>query len=313
MSPSSSEIGVSVIVPTLDREQELLDSLNDLVQQSYRPLEILVIDQSLDRSTSVAQFVAKHYDLIRYHRVTFRGLPEARNYGWHVARYDAIIYIDDDTRFGPTFVTEHLRALQMPGVGLAGGGIDEQSTEPDRRRTGKFNYWTATPSRGFASEREEYVDHAPGGNFSVWRHAIAAVGGVDERLSVGAALYEETDLCLRLKRAGFRIYFNGRARLTHLAVPRGGSRVRSITTYVAGLSHNRSLLVRRHIRWLQRPTAALRLAALVASYAWHYHSSGIVVAALRGAARGFLAGAKPPLVTAVPAHELVMHSRSAKG
>lgn len=69
------------------------------------------------------------------------------------------------------------------------------------------------------------MDHAPGGNSSVWRPILRDLDGIDEGLQVGAALYEETDFCLRVKRAGHRIYFNGRARVTHLAVATGECRV----------------------------------------------------------------------------------------
>ena len=130
-------------------------------------------------------------------------------------------------------------ALRLPDVGVVAGAIDEANRPPDTASaTGAYEPWTATPSRGFGKQGEGDTDHAPGGNFSCWRRAIMAAGGVDEALNVGAALYEETELCLRVKRAGFRVYFNGRARLTHLAAADGGGGSNVIRSYFSVLRSN---------------------------------------------------------------------------
>lgn len=290
--------GVTVVIPTLNRGHYLTDCLEDLVAQRHRPLEILVVDQSAAESADVAGLVARHAPRIAHHRVDFRGLPRARNYGWRNATHEAIIFVDDDTRCGPGFVTEHLRALRLPGVGLVAGGIDEAGRAADtRRRAGVYRRWTATPLRGFGSTGEYDADHAAGCNFSAWRWALAGAGGVDESLGLGAALYEETDLCLRVKRSGARVYFNGRARLTHLVAAGGGCRVDRVVDYVRALAHNRGVMIRRHGRWYHAPVALARLAALVASYARYYREPGALTAGLTASFGGLRDGTRPPLCT----------------
>ena len=228
-----AEQGVTVVIPTLNRGGFLRACLEDLLAQSHRPLEILIVDQSDEVGQDLRELVEQHAGIISHHQVSFRGLPLARNYGWQRARYDAILFVDDDTRCPPDLVSEHLRALQMTGVGAVAGGIDERYRPADSGPlTGIYRAWTATPLRGFGALGEGDVHHAGGGNFSVWRRAILAAGGADETLNQGAALYEETDLCLRIRRAGFRIVFNGRARLTHLAAAGGGCRVDQVQPYV---------------------------------------------------------------------------------
>lgn len=291
--------GMTVVVPTLNRGGFLPDCLRDLVAQRHRPLEILVVDQSADVPGQVARLAELHPDVIRYHRVSFRGLPEARNHGWQHATHEAIIFVDDDIRCGPEFVSEHLRALTLPRVGVVAGGIDEANKPADvGPPTGLYKAWTSTPMTGFGAWKEGDVDHAKGCNFSVWKRALVEVGGVDERLNVGAALYEEADLCLRIKRAGYRIYFNGKARLTHLAAADGGCRVGQVRSYVFAMAHNRSLMIRRHGRWYHAPVALGRLAALGFSYARHYRTPRAIAACVSGSLQGLLAGRKPPLCTA---------------
>lgn len=287
--------GVSIVVPTLNRGDYLIQTVKDLLSQEHRPLEIVIVDQSGEVDPELASLAAEHPDLVVHHRVEFRGLPRARNYGWKRARHDAVVFIDDDVRCGPDLASEHLRALRLTGVGLVAGGIEEsRRVEPTCRRPGRYRRWTAAPLRGFSAHGEEDVDHAGGGNFSAWRTAIEAAGGFDEALGRGAALFEETDFCLRVQAAGFRVYFNGRARLTHLAAPGGGCRVDGVVDYVRSMAHNRGVMIRRHGRWFHVPTALGRLALLGLSYARHYRSPRSVAACVAGGLSGLRAGGHPP-------------------
>jgi GT2 family glycosyltransferase len=294
------ENGATVIVPTLNRGAFLLETLTDLVAQEFRPLEILVVDQSEENelSTTAEEFAQGFPGLIQYRRVNFRGLPQARNYGWQNAKYEALIFVDDDIRCGPFLVREHLRSLRLPGVGMVAGGVDERTA--DRcisTDSGKFCFWTATPIRNFAASGEYSVMHVAGCNFSIWRSVLKRAGGVDEALGQGAALYEETELCLRVTACGFQIRFNGSARLVHRVAEHGGCRTRDIGSYVASLAHNRTILIGRYLKWFQMPTAYMRLLLLVASYAAQYRNLTLLVAAMEGMVQGQQVSKRPRICT----------------
>lgn len=290
---------MTVVVPTLNRGGSLAGCLRDLLAQRHRPLEILVVDQSADEPPAEVQALAAGApEVIAYRRVDFRGLPQARNYGWQRARHDAILYVDDDVRCGPELAGEHLRALGRPGVGAVGGGIDEAEKPADPGPpTGVFDLWLAEARRGFAATGEVEADHVPGGNFSVWREAVRAAGGFDEALAVGAALYEEAEFCLRLRKAGYLVWFNGRARLTHLAAVGGGCRVEDVPAYVRGLAHNRGVVIGRHLRWFHWPSAAARVKWLGLAYALHYRRPAALPACAAGLLKGFLQGRRAPACT----------------
>ena len=284
------------MVPTLNRGSYLIDTLHDLLAQDYRPIEILVVDQSCGEDANLLDLAHRHCDLISYHKVSFRGLPLARNYGWQHAKYGAVVFVDDDIRCGPSLVAEHLRGLSQPNIGMVAGGIDERiSSEEDSPAPGRFSFWTATPQRGFSASGDCLVKHVPGGNFSVWRSVLRAVGGFDEALALGAALYEETELCMRVRKCGFDIYFNGSARLQHLAAAKGGCRVPDLPKYMGSLAHNRAILIRRHLRWFQTPIAYLRLFLLLISYATHYHTLRVFRPGITGFLRGMRAAKQPPV------------------
>ena len=86
--------GVTVIVPTLNRTDFLLNTLKDLVKQEFNfPFEIIIVDQSKVKDRVVIEFVKK-YNTINYHFITtFRGLPEARNYGASIAKYNYLLFL----------------------------------------------------------------------------------------------------------------------------------------------------------------------------------------------------------------------------
>jgi GT2 family glycosyltransferase len=290
--------GVSIVVPTLNRGSCLIDTLNDLLAQDYQPIEILVVDQSTEDNPALLDLTRKYPGSISHHRVSFRGLPLARNYGWQLAKYENIVFVDDDIRCGPSLVREHLRGLSIPNIAMVAGGIDESiSPKKENSLPGRFNFWTATPVRSFRANKECLVQHAAGCNFSVTRSVLEAAGGFDEALSVGAALYEETDLCLRVQRGGFGIYFNGNARLRHLAVRDGGCRVPDLARYIESLAHNRAILIGRYLRPFQVPSAYLRLFLLFIAYAVQYRTLSVLGAGITGFLNGVKAARRSPLCT----------------
>jgi len=291
-SPSS----ISVVIPTINRAEVLLDTLRDIAVQDFDDWEVIVIDQSDEPNAEAQAILARMPVPHTYVRPDFRGLPQARNAGWRAAVKDIVLYIDDDIRCGPGFLQAHLDAHRASGAALVAGGITE--AKGDRTlpgATGSFNWWTATSVRNFHLPDAGFCLHAPGGNFSIRRDVIAAIGGLDEQLSIGAALYEETELALRLRAAGHRCWFAPEAHLTHLAAPMGGCRVpHDVPRYMHGLAHNRALLIYRHLRVWHRPTAVLRLFLLGLSYSHADRSLAPLRATLTGMRAGRLAAHSLP-------------------
>jgi GT2 family glycosyltransferase len=262
----------SIIIPTLKRTSFLLNTLKDLVKQDYKPgFEILVIDQSSKRDEIIENFV-KQYDYIKYHFIThFRGLPEARNYGASKAKNPCLLFLDDDIKCDKKLLSEHAKTLEQKGVGVCAGGIEEKHQNNTGCKTGYFQKWSATPIAGFhLKTHSRSVDHAKGCNFSVKKEVYLEVNGVDELLTKGAALYEETDFCLRVIKAGYNIFFNYDAHVYHLAAEIGGCRVPEIEKYIFSLARNRSLIIQRHLPWYYRITAHFYLLKLIAAYYKEY-------------------------------------------
>jgi glycosyltransferase involved in cell wall biosynthesis len=86
-------MSVSVIVVTYNRPKEAVQAVQSLLNQTLKPLEIILIDNG-----STPPFEEKFKDL-RVKQVRFdeeSGLSNARNYGIKIAQGNYIAFIDDD-------------------------------------------------------------------------------------------------------------------------------------------------------------------------------------------------------------------------
>lgn len=259
--------GISVVIPTLNRTEIVLNTISAVLSQKFdKPWEVIVIDQSdlLDSKLNDIKDNRYHY----YHVTQFKGLPEARNFGVQHALYDYILFLDDDIECENNLLTEHYKYIIKPEIGVVAGGITEKfKKRSNGNNCGYFSLWTATPYANFDCALSQFVDHAKGANYSVKKKLFKQIRGVDEYLNYGAALYEETDLCLRIKKLGYKVFFYYNAHVWHLAVPSGGCRVNDLSKYVRALVHNRALIISRHLKWYYQVTATLYLLRLVLAYA----------------------------------------------
>lgn len=291
-------IGFSIIIPTLHRTSFLLSTLKDLVVQNFKySFEIIIVDQSNTKDIKVLHY-AKTFSVIKYHHITkFKGLPQARNYGAKNAMYNYILYLDDDIQCKPDLLEQHYMFLKKKNYSMVAGGITEKFKLNTNCAIGKFNYRTANPLRGFHIKGQKEVDHAGGGNFSIKKDVFLKIGGIDEHLTKGAALYEETDFCLRLKNAGHIIYYNYHAHMYHLAAETGGCRVQNISNYIFSLSRNRTIIINRYLPWYYKITAHLYLLKLIISYTLAYKNLSIAKSYNLGRKEGAQIAKQPPLNT----------------
>lgn len=93
-------MNISVIVPTLNRLNNLTLFLRSLKEQTYLPCELIVVDQSDD--TLVRDYIQSNSDgnsfLIKYLNIKEKSLTRAKNFGVdHVSdKSDLVAFFDDD-------------------------------------------------------------------------------------------------------------------------------------------------------------------------------------------------------------------------
>lgn len=234
----------SIIIPTMDRETELINCLNSICQQTYLPLEIFVVDASeknILKHQLTQTFPALPSDLIY-----LRAAPSTtrqRNLAAQQAKGDIFIFLDDDVILEQNFVTEMMRPfndMSIPNLGGVTGRITN-ATSPDWRglllsrifglsEPGEGCY----KKSGFPTHRSLHPDQtnlAPvqsiPSSIAAFRREVFAQFVFDETMS-GYAYMEDDDFSLRVGKR-YQLVYNPHARLEHLETPtaRGNPRHRA--------------------------------------------------------------------------------------
>ncbi len=177
---------VSVIIPTYNRARFLKEALASVLAQTYRPLEIIVVD---DGSTDETSKVVSRFP-VRYVRTPHRGVAAARNRGLSKARGALIAFLDSDDLWLPRKIEVQVSfferqpeavAVQTEEVWLRGG----KRVNPKKRHR--------KPSGHFFDRALELCLISPSA-VMLRREVLEEIGGFDETFPV----CEDYELWLRL-------------------------------------------------------------------------------------------------------------------
>lgn len=87
---------ISVIIPVYNQEEKLRNTLDSIVAQTYRPLEVVIVDDGsqTEISRNKIQFPSD-IDVV-YCRQENKGAPAARNRGFELSKGELVIFWDAD-------------------------------------------------------------------------------------------------------------------------------------------------------------------------------------------------------------------------
>jgi GT2 family glycosyltransferase len=206
---------VTVVIPTFERHQVLIDTLDRVLGLEPRADEVLVVDQSPSHPPAIecrlAELDAKAG--IRWLRLAPPSIPRAMNLGLRTATSDVVLFLDDDVVPVSDLVARHLAAYSESGVVVVAGQVLQPGESPEPLGGARFS---------FRSSLRQRVDEVIGCNFSVRRESALACGGFDENF-VQVAYRYEADFCRRVRPHG-GILFEPAATLRHLRATAGGTR-----------------------------------------------------------------------------------------
>lgn len=194
---------ISVIIPTLNRYQYLKDVLEDLEQQDYKNIEVIVIDQS-------EPFRRHFYDDFNLDlRVDYqeeKALWLARNKAIKQSKGDFILLFDDDSRVESDWITQHVKALDFFESDISSGiSISKIGAEVPKH----YAYFKIS-------------DQLDTGNVLIKKEIFNAIGLFDrqfEKQRMG-----DGEFGLRSFLNGYRNISNPYAKRLHLKVDSGGLR-----------------------------------------------------------------------------------------
>jgi len=208
---------VSLIICTYNREELLVQTLKCALQQNYKQLEIVVVDQTRPHTSETDRFLDSIRSKINYVFLETPSLTKARNTGIHNSSGEIIIFIDDDVVLDDQFVANHVSAHNRFDV-VQGRIIEAEMTPASRPHW--LNRWIKYSGSNDCIT-EGPINVVTGCNFSFKRKVIDEVGYFDEFFSK-LALREDSDFGYRCYKAGVSMGFSPQACLRHLRSSSGG-------------------------------------------------------------------------------------------
>lgn len=150
---------ISVIVPVYNVEKYLGQCLDSLVQQSYKALEILVIDDgSTDGSAEICDQYAAADERIQVFHTSNRGLSAARNLGLEHATGQYYAFLDSDDYIEPDLYERLYTALLSSGSDFSACGYFEE----DNNRVLKTKIFPCKTAYSPGECLEQYVSSKQG-------------------------------------------------------------------------------------------------------------------------------------------------------
>ena len=104
---------ISVIIPIYKVEEYLSECVESIIAQSYKNLEIILVDDgSPDNCPVICDDYAKKDERIKVVHKKNGGLSDARNAGLNVATGKYVCFVDSDDYVAPDFIKRLLEALE---------------------------------------------------------------------------------------------------------------------------------------------------------------------------------------------------------
>ncbi|HWS53444.1 MAG TPA: glycosyltransferase family 2 protein [Pyrinomonadaceae bacterium] len=279
---------VSIIIPTYNRADYVVEAIRSAQAQTYPLKQIVVVDDGSGDDT--ARRVAG-FEGVEYHYQRNRGQGSARNFGLALARGEYVASLDSDDVWAEDFLARSVECLEdfrldfvfTNWVKLKGA----ESQPSDWMRVGKWRRYQ-TDRRGEwslltpAQVRRLFLDTCPAPSSSLLIRRDAIASGWGERMRIADDWYLILEMALRRPcRAAFTLTPRWTKRVVGDNVYDG----RPFEEIVRHLYLHDFARFRRDFAARLTRREKLRLARTEARYRLHLHARGLVRADLAARVR----------------------------
>jgi len=232
---------VSVIIPTWNRKKDLISCLNSIMEQDYRPIEIIVIDNN--SSDGTAKLIKEKFPTIKLILNNRNlGASMAKNQGALLARGEYVWFLDSDTEIlNKTCLSTMLCLLQSsPKIGAIGGEIyivDNGRTQMRRKILTEGGRTLTVPIR-FDEAKFYGCDFLATSNCLMPKKLIFELGGFDPKYFF---LGEDADIGYKIRKRGLKNIIDYRTAVMHKISERRASLYRMHRNSVRFILLNLSL------------------------------------------------------------------------
>lgn len=240
---------VSIIIVNWNGKEDLVRCLSSLRDLDYPDRELIVVDNgSTDGSLEMLEQDFPEVKVMALGKNL--GRSEALNIGTKASAGELILHLDNDTRIcDPSFLSRLVELmLSDDTIGVCGPMVMNMDTNVVQTMGACVNMRSGTARQ--AGGRNEVdsgqyaepfdVDYVVGCAILFRRTVLEQVGLYVSRYMV---YYDETDLCLCIKKAGYRVVTDPRAKIMH-RIAGSGTDMGDFSMYQ--FIKNRLLFMRRH-------------------------------------------------------------------
>jgi GT2 family glycosyltransferase len=210
---------ISVIIPTFNSWTTLKETIASIKKQTIKPLETIVVDNASTDGTS--ELVKKHFPEVKL--ITNQknlGVTGGRNSGIKALspKAEMILFFDHDMIADKDMMENLLETFALEDkIGIVTPKIFFFEPKNTIWAAGtSINMWTGQVFfRGGKDigqyDQSEEVQIAPAA-FMLTKEALSVLKKFDDRYF---ATYEDSDFCLRAKKAGFKTFYSSKAIAYH--------------------------------------------------------------------------------------------------
>ncbi|GJM60860.1 glycosyltransferase family 2 protein [Persicobacter diffluens] len=275
---SSNKSKVSIIAINYNSTAYTMDFIASIDKYHGKEVEIIIVDNASEVSPK-EEILTKFPDVVVLECETNLGFAGGNNLGYRHASGDFIFFANNDTLFTAGLLDGLMQVFQdYPGVGLVCPKI--KFFEPygliQYAGSTPLNPWTARNSTYGAKEKDlgqydkTYETAFPhGAAMMVPRAVIEKAGMMPEDYFL---YYEELDWGAMLKRAGYKLIYNGKVEIIHRESSSIGKSNPFKTYY---MNRNRILFVKRNFPKIHQLFFSLYFGLLA-------FPKGLLVFALKG-------------------------------
>jgi mycofactocin glycosyltransferase len=244
---------ISIIIPTRNRAESVVECLESLYSQDYPSdqIEIIVID---DGSLDETQGFVSRFPCTLLINPKSRGQSYCRNLGVRQAKGEVLAFLDDDCVAGRTWLRDLAPYFQWEEVGVVGGYVDGYS---DRSLLDRYEKAFSLLNLGkyiLRGTKDRSTFFVPTCNMLVRKRAFNETGGIRETMHLG----EDVDFCWRMRDIGWQALYVPTGTVMHKHRNTLGKTLRRRADYgsseaiLSGLHPHR----RKTLQWRPFATAA---------------------------------------------------------
>ena len=203
---------ISVVFVNWNRCELLQAAIRSVEQQKYPSLEIIVVDNgSTDQSSG---WLRQQEKITLIENRKNEGASHARNQGTRIAKGTYILYMDSDAEIlTPDSLLRLVQYMEKnPNVAGAAGGI---YSDPEANTVWCYSPCTDWEGMFDPAMSVRLLEEPPALStcFALFRKEnVENAGGFDEFYFY---LFEDGDLCLQIRKQGFRFYIDPEVKIWH--------------------------------------------------------------------------------------------------